>query len=157
MDFLSTNFDFKSFKNGFSCRNFDFKSFKNGFSSRNFDFKSFKNDFSSRETTSCLFKAIPAQGNGLKTIFENPLFGLKTFPPKNFENPLFGIWLYNRVKWIFLQEFRFYNLVKWIFLQGISILQPCSWFSFAEIGLSDFVRFPFRKKGMKNFYLFADR
>ena len=73
----------KSFKNGFSFRNFDFKSFKNGFPYRNFDFKSFKNDFSSRETTSCLFKAIPAQGNGLKT---------------NFENPLFGFWLYNRVK-----------------------------------------------------------
>ena len=97
--FSSTNFDFKSFKNDFSCRNFDFKSFKNGFSCRNFDFKSFKNDFSSRETTSCLFKAIPAQGNGLKT---------------HFENPLFGIWLYNRVKWIFLQGIRFYSLAKGI-------------------------------------------
>ena len=73
----------KSFKNDFSSTNFDFKSFKNGFSSTNFDFKSFKNDFSSRGTTFCLFKAIPAQGNGLKT---------------NFENPLFGIWLYSRVK-----------------------------------------------------------
>jgi hypothetical protein len=46
---------------------------------------------------------------------------------------------------------------KMDFPPGNSILQPCSWFSFAEIGLSDFVRFPFRKKGMKNFYLFADR
>ena len=85
--FSSTNFDFKSFKNDFPSMNFDFKSFKNGFPYRNSDFKSFKNDFSSRETTSCLFKAIPAQGNGLKT---------------NFENPLFGFWLYNRVKCLFL-------------------------------------------------------
>ena len=70
-------------KRWFPFKENETKIFKNGFPYRNFDFKSFKNDFSSRETTSCLFKAIPAQGNGLKT---------------NFENPLFGFWLYNRVK-----------------------------------------------------------